>query len=239
MPSWSLAFPGKHQIVAILQPHFRLDMNMGSAGAFKGWCSRGYLPHCDSGDTIQFVTFRLADSLPQEKLSTLDRELAHIPTIEAEKKRRKAIEQWLDAGMGSCALAHPFISQLVQNALFRFDGDRYRLIAWCIMPNHVHVLIEPMIPLSLIVQSWKSYTGREGRKIATELDIPVPCVDVSGSGMERFWMRDYWDRFIRNEKHFQQTIRYIHENPVKAGLCDIPEQWRGSSAYVGESHDFS
>jgi REP element-mobilizing transposase RayT len=156
----------------------------------------------------------------------LEHDLVRMPKTEMELERRKAIEQWLDSGMGACLLAHPALAQLVQDTLLRFDGERYRLIAWCVMPNHVHMLIEPMIPLSPIVQSWKSYTGREGRKTAAELGLGAP-----GLASGRFWMREFWDRFIRNDEHLQQVIRFIHENPVKAGLCAAPAEWRWSSAH--------
>lgn len=198
-------------------------MNSRSHETFAGWYSRGYLPHFDSGKVVQSVTFRLADSLPQEKLRILEEQLAKMPKINAERERRTSIEQWLDAGMGCCVLGQPEIAALVQNALFQFDGERYFLIAWCIMPNHVHVLLEPKISLPSILQSWKSWTGKNARIKAQELGLAVPA--------QGFWMREYWDRFIRNEEHFQQVICYIHENPVKAGLCSSPEEWRWSSVW--------
>lgn len=193
--------------------------------SFKGWHSRGYLPHFDSGKVAQSVTFRLVDSLPQEKLNILEEQLSLLPETLAERERRTSIEQWLDSGMGCCVLRHPEIAELVQNALLRFDGERYHLVAWGIMPNHVHVLLEPIMPLASIVKSWKSWTGKYARSRAMELGLAVP-----GHG---FWMREYWDRFIRNEEHFQKAIRYIHENPVKAQLCATPEDWRWSSAGKG------
>ncbi|NTW54062.1 MAG: transposase [Chlorobaculum sp.] len=198
-------------------------MNSRSHEAFAGWYSRGYLPHFDSGKVVQSVTFRLADSLPQDKLRYLEEELKGLPTIRAERERRVSIEQWLDAGMGCCVLQYPEIAVLVQEDMLRFDGERYHMLAWCIMPNHVHVLLEPMISLPSILQSWKSWTGKNARIKAHELGLVVP--------EHGFWMREYWDRFIRHEEHFQQAIWYIHENPVKAGLCSAPEEWRWSSSW--------
>ena len=104
----------------------------------------------------------------------------------------------------------------------RFDGSRYRLLAWCVMPNHVHVLIEPVETLPKIVQSWKSYTGRWALAHNAELGLGVPG--------GRFWMRDYWDRYIRDQRHLDAVVAYIHRNPVIAGLCDRPEEWMWSSA---------
>ena len=201
------------------------ELELGAPGVAPnrpGWYSRGYLPHRDEVGLLQFLTFRLADSLPQEKLRQLEEELALQTETAREVERRKRIERWLDAGMGCCALKHPRMAETMENALLHFDGSRYRLVAWCIMPNHVHVLIQPGHPLSGIVQSWKSYTGRWALAHNAELELGVPG--------QSLWMREYWDRYIRDETHLRQTIAYIHENPVKAGLCSSPQLWPWSSA---------
>jgi putative transposase len=190
----------------------------------KGWYSRGYLPHFDAGQILQFITFRLADALPQDKLDQLAQEPVAISSSAQSLERRRKIEQWMDAGMGCCALRHSQVAALMQETLQRFDGERYRLIAWCIMPNHVHVLIEPLVSLPKIVQSWKSYTGRWALLHNAELGLGVPG--------NAFWMRDYWDRYIRNEQHLAAVIHYIHENPVTAGLCDSALDWPWSSARI-------
>ena len=194
--------------------------------ALKGWYSRGYLPHLDALRVFQVITFRLADSLPQVKLQDLEIELASLASDRRETERRRKIEQWLDAGMGCCALRHPLVAQLVQNALHYFHGQRYQLLAWCIMPNHVHVLVQPRYPLGKIVQGWKSVTSRQvlARHESLQLGIPDP---------QRLWMRDYWDRYIRDEDHLASVIEYIHRNPVTAGLCRQPGEWRWSSAWSG------
>ncbi len=98
--------------------------------------------------------------------------------------------------------------------LLHFDGQRYRMIAWCIMPNHVHVLIESIDAAHLlpsIIHSWKSFTATKVNKL----------LGRSGS----FWMEDYYDRFIRNDAHLQATLDYIRQNPVKAGLVPQAEEW--------------
>jgi hypothetical protein len=110
----------------------------------KEWYSRGYLPHRDAKELLQAVTFRLADSLPQEKLNLLEEELSNLSENQRSIHRRNKIEQWLDAGMGCCALRHPKLTEKMRDALQHFDGQRYRLLAWCIMPNHVHVLMETL-----------------------------------------------------------------------------------------------
>jgi REP element-mobilizing transposase RayT len=107
---------------------------------------------------------------------------------------------------------------MVEDALLYFDGERYRTIAWVIMPNHVHVLIETMegYPVGQVVHSWKSYTAKQANQM------------LGRSG--RFWFREYFDRYVRDERHFANAVQYIHDNPVKAGLAPTPEDWPFSSA---------
>jgi len=192
-----------------------------------GWYSRGYLPHYNKRETIQSVTFRLADSLPQTRLREIENELADIPPGKVDSARRKKIEAWLDAGIGCCALRHPDLASLMQETLLKWNGDRYRLFAWCIMPNHVHVLMETKAALSKIVQSWKSFTGRWALRKNAGLGLGVPGTE--------FWMREYWDRYIRNADHFDNVRSYIERNPVAAGLCSQPCDWPWSSAAPGNA----
>ena len=186
------------------------------------WYSRGYLPHCDDIQKFQAVTFRLADSLPAPTLANLEAELDRHPPLKRDAQRRKRLDQWLDKAAGCCALNHPQVAHVMQETLLKFDGSRYLLIAWCIMPNHVHTLIQPQSGLSGIVQSWKSFTGRWVLARRLELKIELPS--------RRFWMPDYWDRYIRDEGHFSKVVEYIHQNPVAAGLCRKAEDWLWSSA---------
>jgi hypothetical protein len=94
-----------------------------------GWYSRGYLPHFDSLGAMQFITFRLADSLPQTVLNQLEKELEEVPENQRVRERYRRIERWLDAGLGCCALGHPRMAEVVQETLLMFDPERYRLIA--------------------------------------------------------------------------------------------------------------
>jgi REP element-mobilizing transposase RayT len=176
----------------------------------KGWHSRGYLPHFDSPETLQFVTFRLVDSLPDEAIQKL--ELAKGSTGNTDR------EAFLDAGSGNCWLRRPEIAKIVEDALLHFDDRRYRLLAWTIMPNHVHVLIEPIGGHGLgdIVGSWKRFSARMANRV----------LGRSGS----FWQDDYWDTYIRNEQHLQSTMAYIESNPVKAGLAAEASDWAWGSA---------
>ena len=188
----------------------------------KAWYSRGYLPHRDELHLLQSITYRLADSLPQEKLRHLENELRSLPEEARESAKRQKIEHWLDASMGCCALRHPEVARYIQDAFLHFHGKRYHLHAWCVMPNHIHVLIEPLAELAVIVQTWKSFTARWVLARNAELELGVPGKNL--------WMREYWDRFIRDENHYRGTVHYIHHNPVMAGLCATPEAWPWSSA---------
>ena len=178
----------------------------------KYWHSRGYLPHCDTPGLLQTITFRLADSLPADVLSRLQQEAGN----EAEKQTKT--EAFLDAGYGACWLKQPAIADIVEDALLHWDGQRYRLLAWCIMPNHVHVLAETQEgwPLSGILHGWKSFTAKA---INRRLGRTGPV-----------WMRDYFDRYIRDDRHLAAVIAYIHGNPVKAGLVQDQSVWPYSSA---------
>jgi type I restriction enzyme R subunit/putative DNA methylase len=191
-------------------------------GAPSGWYSRGYLRHYNKCETIQSVTFRLADSLPQSKLRELEDELAGLPASKVDAERRKMIEFWLDAGIGCCALRNPALAATMRETLQKWDGDRYRLFAWCIMPNHVHVLMETKAALSKVVQSWKSYTGRWALAKNAELRLGIPG--------KALWMREYWDRYIRDGDHFDNVRYYIERNPVTEGLCHQASDWPWSSA---------
>ncbi len=174
----------------------------------KGWHSRNYLPHFDSAEVAQFVTFRLADSLPSEALARLK---------SADKPETLRLEM-LDRGWGACWMKDDVVARLVEGAFLEFDGKRYRLHAWTIMPNHVHVLFTmlPGATLGEIVGSWKRFTAREANK------------HLCRTGA--FWQTEYWDRFIRNEAHFHAAEDYIDQNPVKAGLAVDARSWPYGSA---------
>ena len=187
---------------------------------------RTHLPHFEAGAVPQHICFRLADSLPQSLLQQWDDELRRLPETQQRNQiegkmpsflRRQRIEAELDQGHGTCWLNHPEIAALVRDALRYFDGERYHLHGWVIMPNHVHVLVTLRDDYSLsgVVHSWKSYTAQRANKI------------LGRNGA--FWYVDYFDRFIRDEKHFATTLDYIHWNPVKAGLCAEPSDWKWSS----------
>jgi REP element-mobilizing transposase RayT len=172
----------------------------------------GRLPHWERDDATYFVTFRLFDSLPALVLQRLKE--ASRPEL------ADSLDSYLDQGSGAAWLKDPSIARLVVDALRHFDGARYRLHAWCVMPNHVHVVFSsmpartPALRLSSIIQSWKSYTAKEANRL----------LGRTGS----FWQREYYDHLIRDDEDFARCIEYTINNPVKAGLCERWEDWPAS-----------
>lgn len=109
------------------------------------------------------------------------------------------------------------LADRVQEVVLNRHGEDYVLQAWCVMPNHVHVLVQPRRGLSLksIVQAWKSV-----------------CSHASGAPRP-LWQKNYFDRYMRDEEQVWFTINYIEANPVAAGLVAAKEHWRWSSAWSG------
>ncbi|HEX6190386.1 MAG TPA: transposase [Pyrinomonadaceae bacterium] len=183
-----------------------------------GWYDRGYIPHFEGGEIPQFFTFRLYDSLPASVLKRWREETVEAGD-EGKIQFRKNVERYLDRGYGSCSLRDERVAHLVQNSLLFHRDKKYRLSAWVIMPNHLHFLATPLenVALRQIAHSIKSYTAHEANKI------------LKRTG--QFWQHEPFDRYIRNRKHFVSVVRYIENNPVKSGLCTLPEDWRFSSAF--------
>ncbi|MBL9099059.1 MAG: transposase [Alphaproteobacteria bacterium] len=195
------------------------DLTKAHTMAPPTWHSRGYLPHWEAGEVAQSMTFRLADSLPKTALERLRDDLKRIPEGDQTMKRRIRIEEALDRGRGSAILSNPDIGEIVETALLHFDAQRYRLHAWCVMPNHVHALITPLADwtLSAITHSWKSFTSKKANAL----------LGKQGA----FWAPEYYDRAIRDDAHCTNAVDYIAKNPVKANLCARPQDWRFSSAW--------
>ena len=178
---------------------------------------RSHLPHFEAGEAPQHVCFRLADSLPAAVVAGWRPELSRLPEAWRAAGMRERAEAALDRGHGACWLCRPEVAALVRDAILHFDGIRYVLHAWVVMPNHVHALVTPLDgwPLSAILHSWKSFTATSANRL----------LGRRGG----FWQADYFDRAMRGEAHFAATADYIHWNPVKAGLCAKPEDWPWSS----------
>jgi REP-associated tyrosine transposase len=205
--------PGLHQLVEGKQAWAEPLDHQAEAQGFAGWHQRGYLPHRDTPGLTQFVTFRLHDGLPDTRRG----EWEAVLRIEDNRQRRTRLEQYLDLGYGQCWLRQNAIAALAEGALRHFDGRRYQLLAWVIMPNHIHVLVQVcQTPLARVLQSWKRFIAREGNKL---LQREGP-----------FWEREYWDTYMRDESQVIKARRYIEQNPVKAGLVAEATAWQWSSA---------
>jgi REP element-mobilizing transposase RayT len=181
------------------------------------WHTGSRLPHWQQQGAVYFVTFRLADSIPSRLRDQWQKEreawLKVHPepwTSETDREYHQrfsgAIERWLDAGHGSCLLRQRNCAEIVAEALRHFEGGRVVMISFVIMPNHVHSLFvqNPEWPLEKLTQSWKRFAARQINKL-TERE-------------GNFWQRDYFDRLVRDEKHFANCVRYIRRNPEKAKL---------------------
>lgn len=181
------------------------------------------LPHWRQDGATYAVTFRTADSIPRSILSAqhaeaqrwkddLKKAVEHegeIPEAlqnryrDFKRRFQRHINTELDRCQGLCRLREPENQKVVQKTLTHFDGTRYSIFGAAIMPNHVHVLIQPFQAHSLeaILQSWKTYTSRN----IEHQEFP-------------FWQSESYDRILRDENHFTQAAQYILANPLKAKL---------------------
>jgi REP element-mobilizing transposase RayT len=178
--------------------------------------SRGRLPHWEVDHAVYSLTFRLKDSLPRHIAAALGAERRHLlRTASNEAERAKIdrafalrLDHSLDSGYGSCILREDRSATIVADALRCFDGQRYDLHAWCVMPNHVHAMfyLERGRELACVLHSWKSFTAH-------------------AIGRGSIWQAEYFDRIVRGEEDFSATRAYIRANPAKAGLRNW--RWKG------------
>jgi REP element-mobilizing transposase RayT len=115
-------------------------------------------------------------------------------------------------------LGIPRIGRVVESSLLHFQGERYALHAWCVMPDHVHVLVTPFphLPLERVLHAWKSFTAHEANRM------------LHRSGP--LWQREAFDHLVRDPDGFETFLSYIEADPVSAGLCARKHEWPFSSA---------
>ena len=172
---------------------------------------RGKLPHWRQESVIYFVTFRLADSLPQARLEWLRREKElwiklnpepHSCRQQDEFHQRftETIDRWLDAGYGSCILARPDCKAIMESSLQHFDGERYELGEFIVMSNHVHAIVATIggHQLTAILHSWKSFTAHKFNRM------------LISSG--RIWRSESFDHIVRSAEHLAKFEAYIRNN---------------------------
>jgi putative transposase len=187
------------------------------------------LPHWSQAGTVCFITWRTVDSMPKSILNAWHRDRIQwlrargidskrpdwrkrLQTLDNDEKREFFDTFWnrwhdaLDAGHGACVLRAPALAEIVAKSLHHFDGERYVLLDFVVMPNHVHLLSRFPDEGAMLHQceSWKHFTATGiNRKLGTK---------------ERFWQTDAFDHLVRSEEQFQYLRRYIADNPTKAGL---------------------
>jgi REP element-mobilizing transposase RayT len=181
---------------------------------------RNHLPHLDVAGGLYFVTFCLLDAVRPGFLRTLSDERRRLidqvfgrfgrvnPSDEiriGREIRRMKFEE-MDRGHGECLLARPEIASMVSGAIRFFDGDRYAIYAYSVMPNHVHAILRAgeEWPWWKIVGGWKSFTARAANRI------------LGRRG--ELWLDDNHERLLRNERELERAIEYTLDNPRKAGL---------------------
>ena len=174
--------------------------------------TQGDLPHWHMEGRIYFVTFRLADSLPatatMEYKKTISawqdvhgRVLTTEEAKELEKLKLQVINSMLDRCLGRCMLKTIEARKLVEHAFHHFDHSRYHIHDYVIMPNHVHIILQPIDNFSIqsVVSSLKSYTAHGLNKL------------LNAKG--KVWQSESFDRIIRNEHHYWKVVDYIARNP--------------------------
>ncbi len=193
------------------------------------------LPHIQPEGATFFVTSRLAGSLPIEMIEKLQQEKEKFELeleriVNKEERTTKAysatwhlFNKWDDALDISNAhidyLSNPCIAELVSESIHYRDGKVYDLIAFCIMPNHMHIVFTPLkeaiekyYSLSKIMHSLKRHTARQANQY----------LDHSGE----FWQHENYDHFVRDEAELERIVKYVLYNPVKAGLVKEQGDWK-------------
>ena len=180
------------------------------------------LPHWRQDGATYFVTFRLADAIPQEQLRALKHwrgiwERSH-PQPRSEKdweelarEITRKTEAWMDKGYGECVFRNRQLATELSQSLLHFQNDRCLTSCFTIMPNHVHAVIKPLdcFDLERILASVKRFVGRKINSLLSRTGV--------------LWAQESYDRMIRDEEHLFRVIQYIGHNPARAGLP--PAQW--------------
>jgi putative transposase len=192
-----------------------------------------HLPHWRQDGATYAVTFRLADSIPQEQLQALRRwrvlwERQHLePRTELEwnafaREITNRTERWMDEGYGSCVFRQSRFSKLMSDSLLHFQDQRHFASCFVVMPNHVHAVMQPVHACSLedCLQRIKQYVALR--------------VNRALGRVEALWEEESHDRIVRDEEHLWNVVRYIGLNPKRAGLSVgesvrwIHPEWRAS-----------
>ncbi len=209
--------PAKNKKEILVLPFNAFDKKRDAAICLR------HLPHWTQEGATYFVTFRLGDSLPRSfyekwqqerdaalqllKISGQNETKAAPSETDVLQSYREKLEAEIDLAHGECWLKNSAVAEMVEKALRHFDGERYWLGSFVIMPNHVHVLVRPIMGhgLSEILHSWKSFTAHEANRI------------LNRTG--EFWQDESFDHIVRNEAALENFAFYIEENPRHAGIA--------------------
>lgn len=180
---------------------------------------RRNLPHLHPSQGSFFITYRLAGSLPKEIIEQLKSEYQADNNQEIIQTNTKtyftAFDELLDKyDSDKNYLSIPDIAEINKKAIHYYDNKYYQLICYCIMSNHIHLVIKLMEDapdLSKIMHSIKRFTARESNKL----------LDREGV----FWQEESYDRLIRNSTELKNTISYVINNPVKANIVSKWDKW--------------
>jgi REP element-mobilizing transposase RayT len=176
---------------------------------FRGWHKRGFLPHFDAPEVTQFVTFQLHDSFPVTRRAEFEAILKNRMILRnGVSLKRGWISVMASAGFGGMA-------EIIEEA----DGRDYRMQAWAVIPNHVHLVVEVWeVPLVKLITSWKGKSSRLANLL------------LRRGG--KFWQEDYYDTLIRDEAHLKRAVRYTEQNPVKGFLTKAARDCRGAPRVI-------
>ncbi|MCB5272372.1 MAG: transposase [Candidatus Cloacimonetes bacterium] len=193
---------------------------------------RRYLPHYQEPGQIISLTWRLEGELPQQIKATLQEMKLLMEVMKASPEGSISSDLYqqysdtiarYDAQLGrhkpsGLDLSQPKIARIITTAFHYYDARLYDLHAFCVMPNHVHLLVRPIVQasggfalLSDIVGRIKSYTAKQ--------------IIRTGIQTKTVWRADYFDRFIRGEKDYYWAVEYILDNPLKAKLAQKQRDW--------------
>lgn len=181
------------------------------------------LPHWRQLGATYFVTFRLADALPQSKVRLMQRLQAEWeranPLPRTDQQWEKYVRQivtrgdaWLDEGYGACLLQRASCAAHLEETLMHFQDERYFVSCWTVMPNHCHLLICPN-------DGWELEDILKGIK-----GVAARRINATLSRQGSLWQEESYDRIVRDEEHLWRCVQYIGRNPQQAGLP--PNHWR-------------
>ncbi len=178
------------------------------------------LPHWEQTEKLQFVTFRLADSLPKSFREYIENRKLSFKKLHPEPWDEQTIRKYdaiasstisklLDNGLGACILSNQGARTILEDIIKHYDGKTYHLVAYVIMPNHVHLLFQPidMNTVQNIIRTIKSLSSHKINKL------------FNRSG--RLWNKEYYDRIIRDQSHLENVIEYIIGNPNHLSESDF------------------